>query len=41
MGTGGLAGNAGVLDISDIIQYLDYDKSISTSQLIKGKSRDH
>ena len=29
-----------VLDISDITQYLDHDKSSSISQLIKGKFRD-
>ena len=39
-GTGRFAGTVGVLDISDIIQYLDHDKSSSISQLIKGKSRD-
>ena len=38
--TGRLAGTAGILDISDIIQHLDHDKSSSISQLIKGKLRD-
>ena len=42
--TGGLAlelaVTAGALDISDITQYLDHDKSSSISQLINGKSRD-
>ena len=39
-GTGGLGDTAGVLDISDIINYLDHDKSRAISQLVKGKSRD-
>ena len=38
-GTGGLVGTAGGLDISNIMQYLDHDKSSSISQLIKSKSR--
>ena len=36
----GFPTTAAVLDISDIIQYLDHDKSSSISQLIKWKSRD-
>ena len=40
MGTGGIAATAGVLDISDIIRYLEHDKLSSISQLIKGKSKD-
>ena len=35
----GLAGASGVLDISEIMQSFDHDKSSSISQLIKGKSR--
>ena len=38
-GTGGLVGTAGGLDISNIMQCLDHDKSSSISQLIKSKSR--
>ena len=42
--TGGLAlelaVTAGALDISDITQYLDHDKSSSISQLINGKLTD-
>ena len=35
----GLAGASSVLDISEIIQIFDDEKSSSTSQLIKVKSR--
>ena len=39
--TGSVSGTAlDVLDIWDIIQYLDHDKSCSISRLIKGKLRD-
>ena len=39
--TGSVFGTAlDVLDVSDITQYLDHDKSSSISQLINGKSRD-
>ena len=39
--TGSVFGTAlDVLDILDITQYLDHDKSSSISQLIKGKWRD-
>ena len=34
--TGGFPAPAAVLDISDIIQHLNHDKSSSISQLIKG-----
>ena len=36
----GLAVTLEVLDISDITQSFDHDKSSSISQLIKGKSRE-
>ena len=36
-----LAGTPGVLDISELTQSPDHDKSCSISQLIKGKSRDY
>ena len=38
-GLGGLACKLSLLYISDIIQFLDHKISSSTSQLIKGKSR--
>ena len=38
--TFGLPAIAGVTNISDFIHFFDHDKSISTSQLINGKSRD-
>ena len=36
----GLVGTSGVLDISDITQFLYHDKLSFISQLIKSKSRD-
>ena len=39
-GLGGLAASAIVLDISEIIQFIDHNKSSSILQLIKWKSRD-
>ena len=39
-GLGVAAGTAAVLDISYIKQFIHHDESSSTSQLIKGRSRD-
>ena len=39
-GLGGLAASAIVLDISEITQFIDHNKSSSILQLIKCKSRD-
>lgn len=36
----GLAATAATLDIPDIVQFFEQDKSRSISQLITGKSRD-
>ena len=40
VGALGLPDILGVIDISDIIHSFDYDKSVSVSQLINGKSKD-
>ena len=39
-GTGRLAGNAGVVDILDVMKFPDHEKPSSISELSKGKSRD-